>query len=141
MKWTREEFWLTDDQSVVDMEFVGESLRTTYWAKVRPQDIVEESVRASVMLSLFDRDRPVGFTRIVSDFVTFAWICDVFVHADYRGRKLGEWMFVCALEHPAADVTQKLLATLDAHGLYEKFGFQRCECMRLLNLESKNESG
>ncbi len=52
------------------------------------------------------------------------------------GTNWGEWMFACALEHPSTDVTQKLLATADAQGLYEKFGIQRCECMRLMNLSA-----
>ena len=129
MRWQHGDFWITDDNDDADIDFIWQSLVGTYWAEGRPRDVVEKSVRRSVMLSMFQDHRPVGFTRIVGDQSTFAWICDVYVHPDYRGQGLGKWMMACCLEHPICKVRINMLATKDAHGLYEKYGFAPKECM------------
>lgn len=129
MKWEKDEFWITDDRSRADFDFITMALNTTYWAENRAKEIIERSIANSALLSLFHQDQQIGFTRIVSDDATFAWICDVYVHPDYRGRDLGVWLMACTMEHPATNVSQIVLATQDAHGLYEKFGFTRREYM------------
>jgi len=75
---------------------------------------------------LFDPDGAlVGFCRMVTDRATFAWLCDVYVDRAHRGTGAGTFMVGCALHHPdVADVKRQVLATADAHGLYEKFGFR-----------------
>ena len=133
MKWQKDDFWITDDTSVLDVNFVATSLNTTYWAQDRPRDVIEKSLQNSVVFSLFENDKQIGFTRTVTDDATFAWICDVYVHPDYRGRGLGKWLMACVLEHPSAQVGINLLATRDAHGLYEQFDFGRRECMMRRN--------
>jgi len=129
MKWKKGEYLITDDQSWADIDFIHTSLNTTYWAENRPRAVVEKSLAKSVLLSLFKGDEQIGFTRIVSDEATFAWVCDVFIHPDHRGIGLGVWLIECAVGHPAMDVPLQILATKDAHGLYQKFGFQTRECM------------
>jgi GNAT superfamily N-acetyltransferase len=129
VKWEKDEFWITDVKSLADIDFITTALNTTYWAENRAKEIIEKSIANSVLLSLFHGDQQIGFTRIVSDDATFAWICDVYVYPDYRGRGLGVWLMACTMEHPAANVGQVVLATKDAHGLYEKFGFSRREYM------------
>ena len=129
MEWQNGEYTITDDRSLADLNFIHTSLNTTYWAENRPREVVEKSIDNSVLLSLFHKDKQIGFTRIVSDFSTFAWICDVYIHPDHRGKSLGVWLMACTMEHPAMDVSLQLLATRDAHGLYEKFGFQVREMM------------
>ena len=67
---------------------------------------------------------------MVTDKCTFAWICDNMVHEDYRGIGLGKWLMDCLSEHPdVAGVTQQLLRTRDAHGLYEQYGYAVCDAM------------
>jgi GNAT superfamily N-acetyltransferase len=129
MEWRKGEYTITDDQSFADIDFIHTSLNTTYWAENRSREVVEKSLKNSILLSLLHGDEQVGFTRIVSDFSTFAWICDVYIHPDHRGKGLGVWLMACTMEHPAMDVSLQLLATRDAHGLYEKFGFQVREMM------------
>jgi GNAT superfamily N-acetyltransferase len=131
MKWENDVFWVTDDPGVVDIDFVTISLNTTYWAQGRPRAVIEKSLRNSVVLSLFKDKTQIGLTRIVGDAATFAWICDVYVAPRYRKQGLGKWLVQCALEHPICDVRLRLLATKDAHGLYQKFGFTPKECMVL----------
>ena len=129
MKWQKDNYVITDEKSVVDIAFVTEELNKTYWAEGRPRKMVEDSVKHSVMFSMLNGDRMIGFARIVTDYSTFAWLCDVYVHPDYRGNGLGVWLLECVYEHRSTDVWINLLATKDAHGLYEKFDFELKECM------------
>jgi GNAT superfamily N-acetyltransferase len=129
MEWLKGEYLITDDQSRADIDFVHNSLNTTYWAENRPRKVVEKSLKKSVLLSLFKGDEQIGFTRIVSDEATFAWVCDVFIHPDHRGKGLGVWLMECIMAHPSMDVALQVLATKDAHGLYKKFGFQPREML------------
>ena len=66
----------------------------------------------------------VAMARIVSDYATFAWLCDVFVREDYRGRAIGKWLMESILAHPELQGLRRwLLATRDAHGLYSQYGY------------------
>jgi len=140
MKWTKDNYWITDDNQAADIDFITDQLDESYWAVGRPREVVEQSARNSVMFSMFERDRPVGFARVVTDWATFAWLCDVWVHDNYRGRGLGIWLMECVLQHPSTKVRINLLATRDAHSLYEKFGYERKECMILNNSPKQPET-
>jgi GNAT superfamily N-acetyltransferase len=130
MKWFKSDFSISDDPAAVDVDFVERMLRTSYWAPRRERSAIERSLQTSVPLSVFHADRQIGFARIVSDLVTFAWIADVIVDPQYRGRGIGKWMMECIMEHPAVvDTSQQLLRTTDAHGLYARYGFENAECM------------
>lgn len=129
MKWKKGEYITTDDKSNVDVNYVHRTLNTTYWAAGRPKEIVKKSIENSVFLSVFKDGRQVGYSRVVSDNATFAWICDVYIDPEHRGSGLGKWLMRCTLKHPSAKVRINLLATKDAQGLYEKYGFERKECM------------
>jgi GNAT superfamily N-acetyltransferase len=130
MEWTKGNYRISDDKDELDLFFVVPSLQESYWAAGRPKEIIEESIASSVCLGIYTGQRQVGFARAVTDHCTFAWICDVVVHPEFRGAGLGKWVTACLLEHPAiARCTQLLLRTRDAHGLYEQFGFQAVEAM------------
>ena len=66
----------------------------------RPQEIVEKSLENSLCFGLYQDDRQLGFARVVTDKVTFAWICDVIIDEDQRGVGLGKWLMECLEEHP-----------------------------------------
>jgi len=74
--------------------------------------------------------KQVGFARVVTDRATFAWLCDVFVDEAHRGRGLGKRLVESVVGHPDLEGLAIVLATRDAHGLYERFGFVRREMMR-----------
>lgn len=130
MNWQRDEYTLTDDKLRVDLDVVRALLRTTYWADQRTPAQIEKSVQHSLCFSLFHGERQVGFARAVTDYATFAWICDVIVAPEHRGRGLGKWMMECIVAHPDLRDGTQLLRTRDAHTLYERFGFARAECLR-----------
>lgn len=129
MEWHRETFRISDDQGEADLDFIVDGLHDTYWARSRPREIILQSLEHSVLLSLFHRDRQIGLARLVTDWVTFAWLCDVYLDPTYRGQGLGKWLIECAMAHPAGQTQLKLLATRDAHGLYEQYGFKRRQAM------------
>ena len=135
MTWTHPNdacYCVTDDPAVVDFDFIEQMLRTSYWAADRPRDVIERAWHsaASVPFTLLDGDRMIGLARAVTDRETFAWICDVMIDPDYRGRGLGQFLMGCVIEHPAIAHIRMILGTRDAHAFYEKFGFERRELMR-----------
>ncbi|MFH1688522.1 MAG: GNAT family N-acetyltransferase [bacterium] len=123
MEFERGQFRITDSAEAVDIRFMTRALNTTYWAGSRTIETVRKSAKNSVILTLLDGDRPIGFTRIVGDYATFAWVCDVYLLPEYRGDGLGTWLVECTVKHPANDVPLSTLATRDAFGLYEKSGY------------------
>jgi ribosomal protein S18 acetylase RimI-like enzyme len=141
MRNTKDNFSITDDIATLDMEFVINALHNTYWAEKRSQGIIEESISNSVVISLFDGNKQIGLARIVSDFATFAYICDVYIDPDYRQRGLGVWLMQHVMEHPATQVNLITLATRDAHGLYQKFGFTQNEEIAKKFMLKRNDCG
>jgi GNAT superfamily N-acetyltransferase len=129
MDWTRANFVISDDPQRLNLARICQLLAGTYWAASRPAEVIEKSLQQSVSFGLYDGDRQIGFARLVTDQATFAWLCDVVIDPEYRGRKLGRWLIECVLSHPAAQVSQQLLRTKDAQLLYEEFGFRRQDCM------------
>jgi len=130
MDWHRSDYLLSDDKARLDLDSIVAMLRTSYWAKDRPRQVMERAIRHSVCFGLYHRGRQVGFARGVTDQATFTWVCDVIIHADHRGQGLGKWMMQCLLDHPDLQTVSHHLRTEDAHGLYERFGFKRVEAMR-----------
>jgi GNAT superfamily N-acetyltransferase len=119
-------FELDDDRSRVDVDEVHRFLSTeAYWALGRPRDVVERLVRDSArVIGIYAPDgRQAAFGRVVSDGLVIAYLADVYVHPDFRGRGLGVELVREAVAHgPHANV-RWLLHTDDAQSLYEKFDF------------------
>ena len=128
----KDNFIITDQTDAIDREFVLKSLNQTYWAEKRTKQINDTAIENSICLSLFDGEKQIGFTRIVTDYATFAWIADVYIDPKYRGQGLGKWLVENTINHEKIEkVGLKLLKTRDAHELYKKFGFFDDVCMAL----------
>ena len=124
MTWVRDTFTVTCDPAKLDRAVIAEFLASSYWAKGIPRAIVDKSLESSLCFALLDGDRQVGFARVISDRATIAYLGDVFVLPEYRGKGLGKWLMECVMSHPDLQGLRRwVLATLDAHGLYEQFGF------------------
>lgn len=122
--WVKDAFTVTCDPTKMDRAVIAEFLRSSYWAKDIPPATVERSLAHSLCFALLDGDRQVGFARAISDRATIAYLADVFVLPEYRGRGLSKWLMECVTSHPELQGLRRwMLATRDAHGLYEKFGF------------------
>jgi len=132
MNYEREGYFISTDQGLLDVDFVWQSLNRTYWAQDRSREAVAESIRNSLCFGVYEAEgrRQVGFARVVTDKSTFSWVCDVFVDERSRGKGLGTWLMSCVTAHPYVHHLRSILGTRDAHGLYEKFGFERFEMMK-----------
>jgi GNAT superfamily N-acetyltransferase len=124
MEWTREEFTVSDDPARLDRDVIERFLTGSYWAKNIPRATLDKSLRNSLCFALLEGERQIGFARVVSDRATFAYLADVFVLPEFRGRGLATWLLTCVLAHPELQGLRRwVLATRDAHGLYRKLGF------------------
>lgn len=124
MEWTRAEFTVSDDPARLDRDVIESFLTQSYWAKNIPRPTLDKSLRNSLCFALLQGDRQIGFARVVSDRATIAYLADVFVLPDWRGRGLAKWLLTCVLEHPELQGLRRwILGTRDAHGLYRQLGF------------------
>ena len=125
-EWRKGEYTISDDRARLDLDVVHGFLSgESYWARGRSRERVERSIEHSLPFGLYRADgRQVGFARVVTDRATFAWLADVFVVAEERGRGLSKWLVECILAHPELQGLRRwILATHDAHELYRRYGF------------------
>jgi len=122
------DYEISDDTGRVDLDVVHEFLAEhSYWAKGIPRDVLRRAVAGSLNLGIYTRgDGPlVAYARVVTDRATFGWVSDLFVVPEHRGRGLGRWLVRAIREHPDLQGLRRLmLATADAHALYEPEGFR-----------------
>jgi GNAT superfamily N-acetyltransferase len=123
----RDGYEIDDDPDRIDVEATWRYLRGSYWSPNVPREVVERAVANSLCVAIYAPDgAQVGFARAVTDRATYAWIADVYVLEAERGCGLGVWLVETLLDHPDLQgLRQVTLATRDAHGLYERFGFVR----------------
>jgi GNAT superfamily N-acetyltransferase len=122
----RDGYTLSTDQARLDVDAIHAFLTTCYWSAGIPRATVARAVANSVGFGLYAPDgAQVGFTRVITDHATFAYLCDVYVLDAHRGHGLGVWMVGFVMADPLLQGLRRVsLCTRDAHGLYEKFGFQ-----------------
>jgi GNAT superfamily N-acetyltransferase len=115
---------LSTDRSLLDLTVIHSFLTHSYWARGISVELVQRSVSHSLCFGVYDRGGQVGFSRVISDYATYAYLGDVFVLPSHRGRGLSKWMMECMMAHPALQGLRRwTLLTCDAHGLYARFGF------------------
>lgn len=115
----------TFDPAAFDTAAIHAFLASTYWSPNVPRDVVERAIAGSLCIGVLDDGRQIGFARLVTDRATFAYLADVFVIPEYRGQGVSQEMLRRLFAHPDVQELRRLmLATRDAHGLYEKFGFK-----------------
>ena len=109
-----------------DIAAVHRMLSGSYWSANIPMHVVEAAIDNSFCVGAYAKDgAQVGFARLVTDHATFAYLCDVIVDEEWRGRGIGKQMVGALLDQPfVAGLRCILLATRDAHSLYERFGFK-----------------
>lgn len=123
------EFVFSDDTNLVDVTAVHHYLSTeSYWAKNIPFDTVKKAIANSLCFGIYKNKQQVGFARWVTDRATYAYLCDVYIEQDFRGIGLAKKLMSLMLFHEDLQGLRRYhLATLDAHGLYEQFGFKAVE--------------
>lgn len=120
-----EGYTLTTDKQRIDFAYVHAFLaRESYWANGISEERVRRSIEHSLCFAVLFEDKQVGFARVITDYATFAYLSDVFIDAEHRGRRVGRWLVHSILRHPELGGLRRwLLRTADAHGLYARSGF------------------
>lgn len=120
----RAQYEISTDKRRLNVDLIFDFLRSTDWAKNIPRSVVDRSIENSLCFGAFHDGNQVGFGRVVTDCATFAYIADIFVVPEHRGRGVARLLLREMLDHPVLQGLRRiLLATVDAHGLYAQFGF------------------
>jgi GNAT superfamily N-acetyltransferase len=122
-EWYYERYLVSTDKSRLDIEAIKGMLSRSYWAGERKPEVIQRSIENSVCYGVYHENQQVGFARIVTDFSTMYWLCDVYIDEKHRKIGLGKLLMKCIVETPELKDLRGLLATKDAHGLYKKYGF------------------
>ncbi len=123
-EFSRSTFTISTDRKRLNLEFIHRSLTNCPWSKGISFDKVARATETSFCFGVFDGDTQVGFARVITDFVTFAYIGDFFITESHRGRGLGKWLISTVLACPEiAELQRKCIVTAEAHGLYREMGF------------------
>lgn len=123
-EWNKEDYLLSTDKSKLQMDVIHQFLSNSYWAKNIPLALIEKTIAGSLCFGMYNNQRQIGFARVITDSATFAYLADVFILEEYRGKKLSIWMMECIMNYEKLQGLRRwMLATSDAHGLYKKFGF------------------
>jgi len=98
--WVRGEFEISTDPARIDLATVHNFLTHSYWAKGIPVETAQQSIQNSLCFGVYQGKQQVGFARIITDYATFAYLADVFILEQYRGRGLSKWLMECIVAHP-----------------------------------------
>jgi N-acetylglutamate synthase-like GNAT family acetyltransferase len=113
------------DPARIDVALVHDFLRTSYWAEGRSRETVERSIKHSLCFGAYAAGQQIAFARVITDRAVFAYLADVFVVPEFRGRGVSKALLRTILAHPDLQTLRTFsLGTLDAHGLYAQFGFE-----------------
>ena len=117
---------ISDDKSKLDVALIHKFLTTSYWAEGRTLEEVMNTIKHSCCIGVYKGGKQIGFARIVSDYLTIAYLMDVFILQEYRGKGYSKLLLNRIFEDDRFKRVKKwMLATKDAHSLYSKFGFER----------------
>jgi len=117
-------FVISTDKSKLDFKVIHGFLSSSYWANKRQPEVTKRSIKNSFCFGIYKNKSQIGFARVITDYATFAYLADVFIIEEYRGRGLSKWLMKVIMScKELQDLRRWFLATKDAHGLYEKFGF------------------
>jgi N-acetylglutamate synthase-like GNAT family acetyltransferase len=124
----RDQFTISTDPARLNLDAIVDMLTRAYWAVGRPRERTERAIKNSLVFGVYEDDRQIGVARVISDYSIFAYLCDVFIHEEYRSHGLGKWLIQTILEHPdLREMRRWVLVTNDAHSLYKQFGFSSIE--------------
>lgn len=129
MEWIEKEYKISNNKTLLSLEKIYDLLAQTYWANKRPKAIIEKSIEQSLCYGVYYKDEQIGFARVITDYATTYYICDVIIDEKYRGKGLGKRLVQCIVESEELDGKLGMLLTKDAHGLYEQYGFVKGEGM------------
>jgi len=122
----RETFTISTELARLDIAFIHKFLsEETVWARGIARETLERALKNSLCFGLYENERQIGFARVISDYATYAYLDDVFVLAEFRGRGLGAWLMETILAHPQLQGLRRFgLTTIDKQEFYAHFGWR-----------------
>jgi GNAT superfamily N-acetyltransferase len=124
MEWTKDDFSISTEKEKLDVAYIHRFLSQSYWAEEIPLDVVQRSIQGALCFGVYHNNRQIGFARVITDEATFAYLCDVFIDEDFRGKGLSKWLMETIITFPGLQGLRRfMLATRDAHELYRQYGF------------------
>lgn len=136
-EFTKGPYTISTDKGKLDVETVHRFLSSTYWAKGIPMDVVRKLIQHSLCYGVYYGGEQVGFGRVITDYSTFAYISDVYVVEEHRGKGLAKWMLESMLQHPGLQGLRRwMLVTRDAQALYRQVGFKEAEPGRVMEIKN-----
>ncbi|MEN6460063.1 MAG: GNAT family N-acetyltransferase [Syntrophomonas sp.] len=127
MEWKEGQYKISDDKSLLSLEKICDLLSKSYWANKRPAETISKSIENSICYGIYSDEEQIGFGRIITDYATTYYICDVILDEKYRGKGLGKKLIECMIGCKDFSDCQGMLGTKDAHGLYQQYGFIKDE--------------
>ncbi|GMO62578.1 MAG: GNAT family N-acetyltransferase [Treponemataceae bacterium] len=118
------EYKISTNKNLISIDDVCELLSKSYWANNRSREKIEKSIENSVCVGIYFEEKMVGFARIVTDYATMYWLCDVIIDEKHRKNGLGKKLVEYITNMEELKDKFGILATKDAHKLYEKYGFE-----------------
>lgn len=117
--------FISTDKSLLQLETIHSVLKNSYWAKNIPLEILKRSIENSICFGVYIEKEQIGFCRVITDKATFAYLADVFIVEDHKGKGYSKLLMKEVMAHAELQGLRKfLLGTADAHGLYRQFGFK-----------------
>jgi GNAT superfamily N-acetyltransferase len=124
-EWQKGEFIISTDRNRLQIDAIHKFLsEESYWARERLKEQTITAIKNSLPFGVYKGENQIGFARVVTDYATFAYLGDVYILKEFRGRGLSKWLMEVIVNHPDLQGFRRwVLATKDAHRLYEKFEF------------------
>jgi GNAT superfamily N-acetyltransferase len=124
-KLANEGYFISTDQQLIDFDEVYNFLENeSYWSRGVTKERLRRAISNSLCFGIYKNGKQAALARVITDKATFAYICDVFVLQEHRGKGLSKWLIQTIRQHQDLQgVRRWSLATADAHGLYAQYGF------------------
>lgn len=137
----KDEYSISNDQSQLDIDAIHNFLSTkAYWSLNIPKEKVEVSIKNSLCFGLYENSKQIGFARVITDFSTIAYLGDVYILEEHRGKGLSKWLMETIMSFPELQGLRRwILLTGDAHKLYRKYGWtDLADSTNWMELHNKN---
>lgn len=119
------DYVISTDKALLNHETIHTLIGATYWANSRPRERTNRAIETSLCYGVYHGDRQIGFARIITDWATAYWLCDVIIDDEYQGKGIGKKLIETITTSDDLKDLSGFLGTADAHGLYEQYGFER----------------